>query len=156
MPPLARPGPRRAGRLILRACRLDERVCAFPFPAAIWNRGTVVGVMIGHYRPLPPLSDEDSAGTEATDDATSCTGRIHGVWYGKILNLDGTFRAYARGVYGRSHHKLGVFRGHYLDVDGEVLGRAFGRWSRCPIFRGGPMFGFWNGTGEEPPVDEVE
>ncbi len=120
------------------------------------HQGTVVGILVGHYHPLPPSTDAVSASVEESTVSPVHAGKLYGVWYGKILSLDGTFRAYARGVYGRSHHGLGVFRAHYVGVDGDVLGRAFGRWIICPLRLGGPLFGFWNGKGYEPPDEEPQ
>ena len=101
--------------------------------------GNLVGVLRGHWVKNPPPDGESG-------DDDPAEGRILGRFYGKYVDLSGTFRGFVRGVYGRSANGVAVFRGHYYNADHEEQGVLLGRWSVAPHVPGGPFVGWWNGA----------
>jgi hypothetical protein len=104
-----------------------------------------MGVVLGRYKPLEPDTDatlppESDGGYKPPEGPV-----LLGKFYGKCVDLDGAFRGWIRGVYGRSVHDIGVFYGHYYDADGEETGVLLGRWTSDPQLLGGPFFGIWFG-----------
>jgi hypothetical protein len=103
------------------------------------------GILRGLYHPVIPEPEVAEVAPPA---------RIHGVFYGKyVSDVDGTFRGFIRGVYGRSVHGLGVFRGHYFNAEGEEKGVLKGRWANHPFRPGGPFAGIWFGESLEEQVE---
>ncbi len=94
--------------------------------------GNLVGYLIGRFEPVPPTSVETGA-------------QVAGKFYGKYVSLTGHFHGFIRGAYGRTKHKLDVFRGQYFGFDGVLKGELRGRWAGAPQRPGGPFFGVWYG-----------
>ncbi|MCH8806093.1 MAG: hypothetical protein IH986_08395 [Planctomycetes bacterium] len=79
--------------------------------------------------------------------------RVNGVFYGKYVDLEGNFRGFVRGVWGKGHHGVGAFHGRYFSGNGEEKGVLRGRWDNHPEQPGGPMFGVWFGLDFAPDAD---
>ena len=94
--------------------------------------GRLIGYLIGRYELLPPATEETGAQAE-------------GKFYGKYVSLTGHFHGFIRGAYGRTEHKLDVFRGQYFGAAGVLKGELRGRWADLANRPGGPFFGVWYG-----------
>jgi hypothetical protein len=95
--------------------------------------GLEVGVLFGRWEPVPPSETSEGAA-------------VAGKFYGKYVSVDGIFRGFVRGVYGKSAHQLDVFRGQYFGAAGVLKGELRGRWVNLPDRPAGPFFGVWYGT----------
>jgi len=94
----------------------------------------------------PAVTDMASGSGDSAGGERRRRARWLGDFYGKYVGEGGELRGFIRGHYGTGPHGLGVFRGCYLNTDGEPLGRLLGRWDDAPDQRGGPFFGIWFGA----------
>ncbi len=109
------------------------------------------GFLNGYYMPLGEPEDPNAAPPEQPPSG----GIIHGVFFAVYGDPGGNVVGYLRGAYGRSTHRLGVFRGEYLDADLMVIDEIFGRSSiGIPRIPGGPFSGVFKGDPALPAPPE--
>ncbi|MBL8877636.1 MAG: hypothetical protein JNG88_00830 [Phycisphaerales bacterium] len=69
-----------------------------------------------------------------------------GMLFGKVIDLDGNFVGYVRGVFGQGPNGLGVMSGAYHSADASGFQGVFrGRWDHAPDSTGGAFWAMWTG-----------
>lgn len=69
-----------------------------------------------------------------------------GMMFGKVVDLDGNFVGFVRGVFGQGPNGLGVMRGEYYSAEsGGFEGIFRGRWDNSSDAPGGAFWAVWSG-----------